>query len=127
MVLVAAERLEDGQQPCGDVVRRVALAQLQERPGAAAVFRWRGAPATDAARIGLARLKPQDLLDPEVVLPEVGEVVLIPEALADAEPERRHPHATRVDAAIVPVLAPLDDEAMQVLIAPAEGRLQDGM
>jgi hypothetical protein len=127
VVLVAGERLDDAQQLPADAGGRVVLAPLQERPVAATIFGWGGATATDAARIGAPRRQRQDLLDPEVVLPAVDEVVLVPEALADAEPELAEPHAARVGIARVAVLAPLDDEAMQVLIAPAEGRLHGGM
>ena len=77
--------------------------------------------------VGTPRFQRQDLLDPEVVLPVVGEVVLVQEALADAQPESSQPHAARVDAAVVSVLAPLDHEAVQVLTAPAQCDLQGGM
>ena len=127
VVPLTGERLEDVQQPPGDVASRVVLAPLQERPGPATVFGRGGATATDAAWIDAPRRQRQDLLDPDVVLPVVGEVVLVQEALADAQPESSQPHAARVDVAVVSVLAPLDHEAMEVLAAPAQRDLQGGM
>jgi hypothetical protein len=60
----------------------------------------------------LARRQRQDLLGSNVVLPVVGEVMLVCEALADAQPELNEPHAARIAARVVSVLAPLDHEAV---------------
>ena len=59
--------------------------------------------------------------------PAVDEIVFIDEALADAQPEISQPHPARFDAAIGAVVAPLDHEAVEVLITPAQSHLQGGM
>jgi hypothetical protein len=61
------------------------------------------------------------------MLPAIGEVVLVPEALTQAQPEIAEPHAARVGAAAIPVAAPLDDKTVKVLITPAESCLRSGM
>ncbi len=80
-----------------------------------------------AHRVPSSRLPRPDLLDPDVVLPAVGEVVLIQEALADTQIQIGQSHLARIAAATVPILPPLDDEAMEVLVAPVQGCLQGGM
>jgi len=63
-------------------------------------------------------------------LPAIGEVVLVHNPLADAQTKINLPHLARViakaDATTVAdaVLAAVDDEAVQVLVAPAQSRLQ---
>jgi len=77
-------QLSQLQQAIGDVDDGVPLAQLHERPWPTAVLGRDSAAATNAHRVALPRLAPQDLLDAHVVLPAIGEVVLVQEALADA-------------------------------------------
>jgi len=105
------------------------LAQFQERPRPAAVFEWRCASAADADRVGPPWLERQDLLNAHVMLPAVGEVILVQEALTDAQAKVGQAYVsgivTEADSAVMPdaVLAAVDDEAVQVLIAPAEDEL----
>src|SRR6266851_3828133 len=61
----------------GDAQQRVALAKLQECPWPAAVLRRHPPSATDAARVSLPRLERQQQLNTYVVLPAIGEVVLV--------------------------------------------------
>ena len=42
----------------------------------------------------------------------------------EAEPEIGEAHTSRVDEAFVAMLASVNDEAMEMLVAPAEGYLQ---
>jgi hypothetical protein len=67
------------------------------------------------------------LLDSDFVLPAIDEVVLVQEALADAQPKINQPYTAWIAASFRPVHPSLDDEAMQVLVAPGKGRLQGGM
>ncbi len=69
-------------EPIGDVQQRVPLAQLQERPWPAAILGRHPPSPTDAAWVESARLERQDLFDAYIVLPAVGEVVLVHEALS---------------------------------------------
>jgi hypothetical protein len=63
------------------------LSLFQEGPGAAAVFWWAGTPAAGTAGVGAPEPHVQDLLNPDVVAPPVHEVVVVDEALSQAEPE----------------------------------------
>jgi hypothetical protein len=54
------------------------------------------------------------------MLPAVRKVILIDKALAGTQPERAEPHLVRIGAAAVPILAALDDETMQMLVAPVK-------
>ena len=91
VIVVTAAIVSDGdgleqlQQPLADTERRVVLAQFQERPRPTAVFGWRGASAANADRVVPPWLERQDLLVAHVVLPAVGEVVLVEKALTDAQ------------------------------------------
>jgi len=57
------------------------------------------------------------------VRPTIDEVVLIPEALTDAQAEISQMHTARVDEAFRAVHTPVYDEAMQMLVAPTKGYL----
>jgi hypothetical protein len=71
----------------------------------------------------------QQALDPQVVLPAVGEVVFIDEALADAQTKIGQVYllgiVAEADPAIMTdtVLTPVNDEAVEMLISPAESHL----
>jgi transposase-like protein len=58
------------------------------------------------------------------VLPTIAEVILVLEALMDAQPEIGEMHASRVDEALGAMLTSVNHEAMQMRLAPAEGDLQ---
>ncbi len=113
-------QLDQVQEPITDAYDGVLLAQFQKRPRPATVLGRNSAPTADAHRVPSSGLQRPNLLDPDVMLPAVGEVVLIQEALADTQPELAEPHPARIAAATFPVLPPLDDKAMEVLIAPAK-------
>src|SRR5712692_6907635 len=75
----------------------------------------------------------QDRFQPYVVAPAVEDVVLVEEPFADAQAEIGkldlirvvpEPETARVGNA---VLTAVDDEAVQVLVAPAEGELEGGV
>ena len=75
----------------------------------------------------------QDRLHPDVVAPAVGQVVLVQEALANPETEGGEADRSRVvgeaEAASVAdaVFAPVDKEAVEVVVAPVEDELQGGV
>lgn len=75
----------------------------------------------------------QHLFQADVVLPAVGQVVLVAEALAFAQPEVSEADLVRViaerEAAAVrdAIVPPVNVEAMQVFILPAHGDLEDGV
>jgi len=125
--------LEQLQQPLGDAKGRVALAQFQERPRPAAVLGWDSAPAANTDWVASPRVERQDVLDPHVVLPAVGEVVFIEEAFTDAQAKVGQAHPSRIvaeaDPAVTadPVLTAVEDKAVQVLIAPAQYSLKGGV
>ena len=106
------------------------LAQLQERPRSTTVFRWRCASAADANRVVPPSPDRQELLNAHIVLPAVREVVFIQETLTCAEVKVGQAYVSRVvteaNSAVMAdsVLAAVDDEAVQVLIAPAEDELK---
>jgi hypothetical protein len=58
------------------------LAQVDESPSAAAVFRRCGPFAADTDRVHLLRLKGQHVFQTDVVLPKVAKVVLVEEPFA---------------------------------------------
>jgi hypothetical protein len=70
-------------QPIGDVQQRIPLAKFQEGPWPTAVLRRYLPPSTDAHRGGSLRFEWQELLETDVVLPTIGEIVLIEETLPD--------------------------------------------
>ncbi len=127
------EGLEQFQQAVGDTEDRVVLAQFQERPWPAAVLGWRRASAADTDRVVPPWLERQDLLDSHVVLPAVGEVILVQEALTNAQAKVGQAYVsgivTEADPAIMPdaVLTTLDDETVQVLVGPAQHSLASGV
>jgi hypothetical protein len=81
-------------------------------------------------RVGPPWLDRQDLLNVHVMLPAVGEVVLVQEALANTKAKLGQVYvsgivteadpAVRADA----VLTAVDDEAVQMLVAPAKDELE---
>jgi hypothetical protein len=79
-----ADDLGDANSDREDAMR---LSSLNERPRAAAVLRWAGSPPAAADRVGVPGLAGEDLLDADVVAPEVAEVVVIDEPLGLPEPE----------------------------------------
>ena len=90
---------------------------------AAGCPRGDSAPATDTAWVDTARFNEQDLLDAHVMLPAVGEIVFIEEALMAAEFEIGQVHTARVDETFGAVLTSVNHETMEMLVAPAEGDL----
>ena len=123
--------VEQVGHPSGDHGQAVALTQFQERPRPAAVLRWASPPPANADRVAPAGFGRDELLDPDVVAPAVDEVVVVDEPFPDAQAEagQRDPPGVvaETDTAGVgdAVLAAVDDEAVQVLVGPAEGGLQD--
>jgi hypothetical protein len=107
------------------------LAPIEERPRPAAVLGRRGASAADADRVGALRRDRDDLRDPQVMLPISAEVVVVVEALAWPQAEIDQPHLGWVvgeqQAAEVgdALRLAVDDEPMQVRVAPAEGDLEE--
>jgi hypothetical protein len=71
----------------------------------------------------------EDRFVQHVVLPAVGEVILIEDALTDSKAKVGQVYVsgivTEADPAIMPdaLLTAVDDEAVQVLVAPAEDKL----
>ena len=67
------------------------------------------------------------------MLPAVGEVVLVEKALTDAEAKVGQAYVsgivTEADPAVMPdaVVTAVDDEAVQVLVAPAQHALKAGV
>jgi hypothetical protein len=90
------------QQAVGNVHYRVPLAQLQECPWPTTVLGRYSASAADADWVASVRLKRQDLLEAHVVLPTIGEVVLVQEALADAQSNIKQPHSSRLSRKPMP-------------------------
>jgi len=116
---------EDVGQQAGHGEDVVALATLQVGPRPAAVLGWPGTAPTGAHRVGTARLDSEDLLDADVVVPVVGEVVVVDEPLGPPQPE-----SAQGDLAVLVeafVLVPVNLEAMEVIVLPGEGDLQDGV
>jgi hypothetical protein len=111
-----AKLLSDGHQ-------RVTHAQLEEGPRTAAVLERGAARSTHTAWIDSVGFEWQDLLDAQVELPAVDEVVLVEEALVETEPEISEVYTPRVDEAFSGMLTSVTYEAMQMLVAPAEGDL----
>jgi hypothetical protein len=117
----------------GDVQQRIPLAELQERPWPAAVFRRHPPSPANTGGVVSSRYQRHDLLDAYVMLPAIGEVVLAQEALPNAEPQVSQPYlmwiVAKAEAAEVAdaVLATVNHEAVEVLVAPVQSDLQRGM
>jgi hypothetical protein len=113
----------------GDADDRVALAQFQKRPGPTTVLWWHRAPTAHAHRVVPPWIEWQHALDAHVVLPAICEVVLVDEPLADAQTKIGQAYVsgivTEADPAVMTdaVFTAVNDEAVQVLIGPAESRL----
>ena len=109
------------------------LAQLQEGPCPATVLGRHPPSPADAQRVVASRDQRQDLLDADIVLPAIGEVVLVQEALPNAEAQVGQAYLARIitegDPAEVAdaVLATVNDEPVKVLVAPVQSDLQRGM
>ena len=94
-VVVVDECLGPDDQPSfdqlheliGDADDRVALAQLQKSPRPTTVFWWHRAPPANAHRVASPWIERQYAFDAHVMLPAIGEVVLIQEAFTGAEAE----------------------------------------
>jgi hypothetical protein len=77
----------------------------------------------DAHRVPTPRVERQNLLKPHVVLPAIDEVVHVQEAFSDTQADISQSHTARVDEAFHAVHTPVDDEPMQMLVAPTKGYL----
>jgi hypothetical protein len=121
--------LDQLHQLISDADNRVPLAELQERQRPTTVLWWHRAPAANAHRVALPWSERQAAFEAHVVLPAIGEVVFVQEPLADAEFKIDQVDLlgiiTEADAARVAnaVLTPVNNEAVQVLVGPAESRL----
>jgi hypothetical protein len=131
------DAVEDGfddlDQPPLEAEGIVVLPKLHEGPGASAVLGRDDSPAARADRVAPRGLRRQGLLHPDVVLPPISEVVFVYEALANPKTKIAKADFTGVvgeaEAARIPdaVLATVDHEAVEVVVAPAEGELQGGV
>ena len=120
VVDVGDQRRQERQHAIGDGHDRVVLPELEEGPGPATVLGWCSASATDTHRVPTPRVERQNLLEPHVVLPVIDEVVLVQEVFSDTQAEISQSHTARIDEAFHSVHPPVDDEAMQMLVAPTK-------
>ena len=138
-VVIVDERLTtDGGSPVkelhqalGAVDDRVPLAQFQESPWPATILRRHVASAASAGGVATPRLKRTDLLDADVVLPAVSKVILVEETLTETQPKVGQSNllgiVAKADATEMTdaVLTTVNDEAIEMLIAPTQCDLQD--
>ncbi len=110
-------------EPIGDVQDRVALAELQEGPRSTAILRGHPTSPADTTRVESAKFERQELLDTHVVLPAIGEVVFVEETLSNTQAQIGQGHTPRISAAVLSIRSPMDDESVQVLVAPTQSRL----
>jgi hypothetical protein len=111
----------------------VLIQPLEISPGPRAAFGQRRPAAAGAGRQSARWIKGQHPLQPKVQLPIGREVLFIAEALAamQAETGKRHlsgivPEGDTAQARD-PVRCAMDQEAVQVVVAPSEGALKDCM
>ena len=122
--------LEKLYQALGAVDDRVTLAQFQESPWSTTVLGRHLASPTRAGRVATVRLQRKDLLDAHVVLPAISEVILVEEALADAQSEINQPYLARIvseaDPAVMvdAVLTTVNGEAIEMLVCPTQADLE---
>jgi hypothetical protein len=109
------------------------LAKLHEGPGTSAALGRDGSPAACADRVAKSGVRGQDPLYPYVVTPPVDEVVFVAEALSFPQTEIAEGDLVGVvaegDAASVgpTKLNTVDHEAVEVVVPPAEDKLQGGV
>jgi hypothetical protein len=90
------ERFQDLCETLQYIIRRIFLLERHEGPGAPTIFRGCYTLATDAGGIPALRVHRQLLFDANLMLPQVPEVILAEEALAEAEMKVRKPDLARV-------------------------------
>jgi hypothetical protein len=123
--------LQDGQQLVGEPAGRVVLFQREKRPGTATIFRRRSSSTASTRRIAARVLQWQNAFEPELMLPEIAEVVLVAEAAVDAQAQVTEAHLPwivgKADAARLgdAVVLAVDHKAVQVGVGPVEGNLED--
>jgi hypothetical protein len=124
---------DDLRGPYGRAEHQVRLGPLQEYPRAVPVLGRARAPPARAPRIGPPRLGAGNLLNAQVHVPGSGKVVLVDEPLALSQAQVGEANLPGVVAEARPaevgdaVLGAADDEPVQVLAAPAERGLHDGV
>jgi hypothetical protein len=78
---------DNGQEPFGTMDDGEVLTQGEKRLRATTLFGWRCPRTSSTDRIGLPRIAGQDLLNADLVPPQVAEVVFVGKALVRAEAE----------------------------------------
>src|SRR5262249_20751905 len=127
----SAAGLQELRESLQERVGGVFVLEGHERPRAPAVFEGRCSPPTNAGRVVTLELYGELFLHPDLVLPEVPEVILVQESFSEPEMKVRKPdlvrvigkpHAPRLRNAVT--LA-TDNELVQVIAFPAHHNLED--
>jgi hypothetical protein len=106
VVAVGDQRRQERRQTVGDGYDRIVLPELEEGPRSTAVLGWCRASAADAHRVPPPGIERQDLFEPHLVVAAIDEVVLVQEALSEAQTESSQSHTAWIDQTILPYIRP---------------------
>jgi hypothetical protein len=99
---------------------------LHTAPGAPAVLRRRHPFAANTHRINPSQCQGQERFKTNIASPVSAKVIHIPKSLTVMEPQVTEPYVVGVCTAAA-ILLPVDVEAVQMLIAPGQHDLEDGV
>ncbi len=106
------------------------VSQRHERPGATAILRWGPSFPRYTDGVTLCEIERKNLLQANLMLPAVGQIILVYPPFFTAEMEITKLHLMRIVAEAdsswspYPVGLPSNEKLMQVLIGPAKRNLK---
>ncbi len=106
------------------------VSQRHERPGATTILKWGSSFPCYTNGVVLCGIKGKDLLQASLMLPAIGQVLLIHPSFFAAEVEVAEPHLMRIVAETYaaglphPIRFASNEELVQMLICPAQRNLK---
>src|SRR5512135_1663117 len=115
---------------CSHFKEGMLVSQRHERPGATAILKWGSSFPCYTNGVVLCRIKGKNLLQANLVLPAIGQVILIHPSFFAAKVEVAEPHLMRIVAETYagrlpyPIRFASNEELVQMLICPAKSDLK---
>ncbi|SRR5229473_1970235 len=115
---------------CSDFEDGMLVAQGHKRPGATTIFNRCPSFSCQTDRIGMHWIKVKNLLQANLMLPAIGQIILVDPALFAAEMKIAELHLMRIVTEADPswfpdpIRFPSNNELMEVLISPAKSDLK---